>query len=124
MLSREPGHRKVENLRGASRERDQRQRDVHDVRSGDIDTVIPGAMPDPFPRPIVANEIDINARDIAEVMGQMPSINCSSSIQTSDRSKKFASKRTKIAHHYVQVSHLQAGEMVRHCDHYSRSAER
>ena len=119
MLSREQVHRKVENLRVASRERDQRQRDVHDVRSGDIDTVIPGAMPDPFPRPIVANEIDINARDIAEVMGQMPSINCSSSIQTSDRSKKFASKRTKIAHHYVQVSHLQAGEMVRHCDHYS-----
>ena len=38
--------RKVESLRRASNERDQRQRDVHDVRSGDVESGIPGAMPD------------------------------------------------------------------------------
>lgn len=112
-------HAKVEALRDSQSERDQRNRDVHDVRSGDIDTVIPGAMPDPFPKPVVANEIDVNARDIAEVMGQMPSVNCSNSLQTSDRSKKFSSKRTKIAHYYMQVSNLAAGEQIKYCDHYS-----
>lgn len=110
--------RKVKALKDAARERDQRQRDVHDVRSGDIDTVIPGSMPDAWPRPVVANMIDITARDVSEVMGQMPSINCTNSLQTSDRSKKFSSKRTKMANHYVIASRLPAGEQVRFCDHY------
>ena len=112
-------HRKVQSLRDAARDRDQRQRDVHDVRTGDIDTVIPGSMPDAWPRPVVANMIDTTARDTSEVMGQMPSINCNNSLQTSDRSKKFSSKRTKAANHYVQTSKLNAGEQVKFCDHYN-----
>src|SRR6266567_4599159 len=93
---------KVESLRRASANRDQRQRDVHDVRSGDVEAVIPGAMPDAWPRPIVANLIDTSARDFAETMGGMPSINCSAGVTTTDKAKKFSSKRTKIANHYVQ----------------------
>jgi hypothetical protein len=110
--------RKVNSLKDAARDRDQRQRDVHDVRSGDIDTVIPGSMPDAWPRPVVANMIDTTARDTSEVMGQMPSINCTNSLQTSDRSKKFSSKRTKVANHYTLVSGLQAGQQVKLCDQY------
>lgn len=110
--------RRVQSLRDAARDRDQRQRDVHDVRSGDIDTVIPGSMPDAWPRPVVANMIDTSARDTSEVMGQMPSINCTNSLNTSNRSKKFSSKKTKIANHYVQNSKLHAGEQIKFCDHY------
>lgn len=110
--------RRVEALRNAARDRDQRQRDVHDVRSGDIDTVIPGAMPDAWPRPVVANMIDTSARDTSEVMGQMPSINCTNSLNTSMRSKKFSSLKGKVANYYVQSSRLPAGEQVRLCDHY------
>lgn len=110
--------RRVEALRDAARDRDQRQRDVHDVRSGDIDTVIPGSMPDAWPRPVVANMIDTSARDTSEVMGQMPSINCTNSLNTSNRSKKFSSKKTKAANYYVQISGLSAGEQVKLCDHY------
>lgn len=110
---------KVESLRRAAAERDQRQRDVHDVRSGDIESVIPGAMPDAWPKPIVANLIDTSARDIAEVMGAMPSINCASGVMTTDKAKKFSSKRTKIANWYVQNSRLNAGEQVNFCDHYN-----
>lgn len=119
MRTLEEVHRKVSSLRDAARDRDQRQRDVHDVRTGDIDTVIPGSMPDAWPRPVVANMIDTTARDTSEVMGQMPSINCSNSLQTSDRSKKFSSKRTKAANHYVQLSKLNAGEQIKFCDHYN-----
>lgn len=110
---------KVESLRRASAERDQRQRDVHDVRSGDIESVIPGAMPDAWPKPIVANMIDTSARDLAEVMGSMPSINCASGVMTTDKAKKFSGKRTKIANFYVQNSKLNAGKQVSFCDHYN-----
>jgi hypothetical protein len=110
--------KKVEALKDAARERDQRQRDVRDVRSGDIDTVVPGSMPDPWPRPVVANMVDLAARDTSEVMGQMPSINCTNSLMTSDRSKKFSSKRTRAAAHIVLESRLQAGEQIKLADHY------
>jgi len=119
MLTYDQVTRKVEALRQAARDRDQRMKDVHDVRSGDIDTVIPGAMPDPWPRPITANSIDTSARDLAEVMGQMPAINCTNSLQTSDRSRKFSSKRTKVANHYVIQSNLTRGKQVEFCDHFN-----
>lgn len=110
---------KVESLRRAAADRDQRHRDVHDVRSGDIDSVLPGAMPDAWPKPIVANMIDTSARDMAEVMGAMPSINCASGVITTDKAKKFSSKRTKVANAYVQASQLHAGKQVTFCDYYN-----
>lgn len=111
--------KKVDSLRRAAADRDQRHRDVHDVRSGDIETVMPGAMPDAWPHPIVANLIDTSARDMAEVMGTMPSINCASGVITTDKSKKFSGKRTKIANAYVQMSQLQSGKQVQFCDYYN-----
>jgi hypothetical protein len=110
---------KVETLRRATADRDQRHRDVHDVRSGDIESVMPGAMPDAWPKPIVANMIDTAARDMAEVMGAMPSINCASGVITTDKAKKFSGKRTKIANAYIQNSKLQAGKQVTFCDYYN-----
>ena len=110
-------HAKVQRLKRANAERDQRQRDVKDVRSGKLDNVTPGAIPDAFPYPIVANTIDTTARDMAESMATMPSINCSSGIQTSDRAKRFSAKRTKIALSYLQTSRLEVRQ-VDFCDHY------
>lgn len=110
---------KVESLRRAAADKDSRQRDVHDVRSGDVETVVPGSMPDSWPKPIVANLIDTSARDIAEVMGTMPSINCSAGVTTTDKAKKYSGKRTKIANHYVQYSKLNAGPQVEFCDYYN-----
>jgi hypothetical protein len=110
---------RVEALRRAAADRDQRHRDVHDVRSGDIDTVIPGSMPDAWPKPIVANLIDTSARDLAEVMGTMPSVNCSTGILTTDKAKRFSSKKTKIANYYIQSSRLNAGKQVELADYYT-----
>ena len=110
---------KVDSLRRAAAGRDQRFNDVHDVRSGDIDTVVPGAMPDAWPKPIVANLVDTSARDMAEVMGAMPSINCSTGILTTDKAKKYSSKKTKVANYYVQSSGLDAGQQVVCADHYT-----
>lgn len=112
-------HATVESLRRASAERDQRYNNVHDIRSGDIDSVIPGSMPDAWPKPIVANLIDTSARDTAEVMGIMPSINCSAGSMSTDKAKKFSSRKTKVANYYVQCSGLGAGRQVVAADYYN-----
>ena len=65
-------HPRVEALRRAASDRDKRHRDVAVVRSGDLEQVMPGNMPDAWPKPIVANLIDTSARDMSEVMGVMP----------------------------------------------------
>lgn len=109
---------KVESLRRASADKDQRHRNVHDVRSGDIDTVIPGSMPDAWPKPIVANLIDTAARDMAEVMGVMPSVNCTTAITTTNKAKQFSSKKTKVANWYLIESGLYAGKQIVASDHY------
>ena len=109
---------KVTKLRYAARARDQRQKDVRDIRSNDVDTIIPGLMPDAFPKPIVANLVNTVCQDYAEQIGAMPSINCTSGVITSAAAKKFSSKRTKIAHYWVIDSKLPAGKQVEFCDAY------
>jgi hypothetical protein len=109
---------RVESLRRASADKDHRQRTVHDVRSGDIDTVIPGSMPESWPKPIVANLIDTSARDMSEVMGVMPSVNCTTAISTTNKAKQFSSKKTKIANWYLIESRLYAGKQITISDYY------
>jgi hypothetical protein len=116
MLSTSEVASKVSKLRLAARARDQRQKDVRDIRSNDVDTIVPSLMPDSFPKPIVANMINSMAKDYAEQIGVMPSINCTSGIITSAAAKKFSSKRTKIAHYWVIDSHLPAGKQVEFAD--------
>lgn len=118
MLSVSEVASKVSKLRDASRGRDQRQKDVRDVRSNDVDTIVPSLLPDAFPKPIVANLINTVAKDYSELMGAMPSVNCSSGIITSQAAKKFSAKRTKIAHYWLIESRLYAGKQVEFCDHY------
>lgn len=109
--------RHVEVLRRAHAERDQRHRMVADVRAQRIDSIVPGSLPDAWPRPIVANAIDTSARQLAENLAPLPSINCASGTGNSERAKKFVARRTKIAYSYVIESNLKA-QMPRGCDWY------
>ena len=56
---------------------------------------------------VVANFIDIVARDLSEVIAPLPAVNCSAVNQTSDRARQFADKRTRIASNYFRHSDLQ-----------------
>jgi hypothetical protein len=87
----------------------QRMRDIKQVRAGQMGMVFPELFPEdgPFTRPIVANMVDVAARDLSEVIAPLPSFNCSSSSMVSDRARQFAEKRTRIATYYVQYSQLQ-----------------
>ena len=87
-------------------ERQSRNRQVSAARRGDVDAVMPGVFPSNWPRPVVANVLDTTARDLAEVLARMPSIDCTTSNLTTEKAKKFAGKKTKICLYYVEHSRL------------------
>lgn len=109
--------KRVEASRRFYQERDARHMTVYDVRTGKIDNVMPGTMPDIWPKPIVANAIDIAARQMAENLAPLPAINCANGVITSEKQRKYVAKKTKIAHHYVDHSRLRA-KMTQGCDWY------
>lgn len=91
-----------------SAERDSRMQNVLAVRQGRMRDVFPDLFPEgPFDRGIVANMVDVAARDLAETLAPLPAFNCSSGKAVSDRARDFAEKRSKIANGYVDFSDLQ-----------------
>ena len=98
---------KVRKLRDHYAQRDSRWTDLQAIRQGDIQQVYPGMFPDEFPKPMVANFIDIAARDIAEVIAPLPAFNCDTTDVVSDRARKKADKRTMIASGYRDTCNLQ-----------------
>ena len=109
---------KVERLRQRSVRRDSRMRDVLRVRQGDISGVFPGAFSDDYPKPLIANFIDVAARDLAEAMAPLPAFNCSATNISSDAQRKAADTRTRIANFYVTNSDLQL-QMYKGADWYN-----
>jgi hypothetical protein len=108
---------RVESLRSRSVERDKRQLDVLAVRKGNISQIYPQFFPEGIDANVVANFIDIVARDLSEVMAPLPAINCSAANQVSDRARTFADKRTRIATNYFSNSDLQV-QMYQGADQY------
>ena len=97
---------RVQSLRYRSTERDSRNLDVLAVRRGKIADVYPNFFPEGVDANVVANFIDIVARDLSEVMAPLPAVNCSAANQVSDRARTFADKRTRIASNYFSNSDL------------------
>lgn len=86
--------------------RDMRMSNVRAARSGEVSHIMPGMLPDMWPKPIVANLIDISARFTAEQIGTVPTISCTSGVMVSDLQKRYAQKRTLVVHHYLGESRL------------------
>jgi hypothetical protein len=107
MLSMEQIGARVQTLRYRANGRDQRNGDVQMVRQGKISQVYPNFFPDGIDQNVVANFIDIVARDLSEVMAPLPAVNCSAANQVNDRARKFADTRTRIASNYFTHSDLQ-----------------
>ena len=105
-LSIEQVAARVQSLRYRSTERDGRNLDVLAVRRGKIADVYPNFFPEGVDANVVANFIDIVARDLSEVMAPLPAVNCSAANQVSDRARTFADKRTRIASNYFSNSDL------------------
>ena len=116
-LSIEQVAARVESLKFRAAERDARAGDVLTVRQGKIADVYPDFFPDGVDANVVANFIDIVARDLSEVMAPLPAVNCSSANQVNDRARRFADNRTRIAANYFNHSDLQVS-MYTGADHY------
>ena len=107
MLSTKEVAAKVARLQTRYAARDQRMRDVLSVRQGDISKVYPAMFSEEYPKPLVANFVDVAARDLAEVMSPLPSFNCAATNMVSDSARKAADTRTRIANYFVSSSDLQ-----------------
>lgn len=108
---------RVDALKYRSAKRDDRANTVLAVRKGEISSVYPEFFPEGIDGNVVANFVDIVARDLSEVMAPLPAVNCSAASQVSDRARQFADKRTRIASHYFTHSDLQI-HMYTGADHY------
>jgi hypothetical protein len=94
-------------------DRDQRMNQVLLVRQGKMRDVYPDLFPDgPFENPIVANMVDIAARDLAETIAPLPAFNCNSTSMVSDSVRKKADKREEIVNGIVDFSNLQSQMFV------------
>ena len=98
---------KVRKLRDRFHTRDSRYSDLMAIRQGDIQQVFPGAFSEEYPKPMVANFIDVAARDVAEVIAPLPAFNCDTTDSISDRARKRADKRTMIVAGYRDSCNLQ-----------------
>lgn len=99
--------RRVDAMKHRAADRDNNMANVLAVRKGDMAQVFPDMFPSDMPHAMVANFVDVAARDLAEVLAPLPSINCSTTNVTSDRARAFADKRSMIANNYVYHSRLQ-----------------
>lgn len=99
--------RRVDAMKHRAVERDGQMENVLAVRQGRMFDIYPDLFPEGMPHAMVANFVDVAARDLAEVLAPLPSINCSTTNITSENARIFADKRSMIANNYVYHSRLQ-----------------
>jgi hypothetical protein len=90
-------------------QRDAKMLQVQAIRNGRMSDIAPDIFPETgaWQQPIVANMIDIAARDMAEMIAPLPSFNCTSPTMTSERARENATIKTKVALGYATMSDLQ-----------------
>jgi hypothetical protein len=106
MLNVKEVNAKVSRLQTVYAQRDARMRDVLSIRQGDMSKVYPSMFSEEYSKPLVANIIDVSARDLAEAMAPLPSFNCSATNMVSDSARKAADLRGRVANFYVDKSEL------------------
>jgi hypothetical protein len=96
-------------IRNRFSKRDARMAQVRSIRMGKMSEVAPDVFPEtgPWQEPIIANMIDIAARDMAEMIAPLPTFTAGSMTMTSERAREAASLKTKVALGYVTNSDLQ-----------------
>lgn len=108
---------RAERLRSRYAERDGRMYKMKMARAGQIDAVMPKMFPEKWPKPIIANMLDVAAHDVAEMLAPLPAVNCSSGNMLSESARRFADKKTQIAYSYLALSRLST-QMYSGCDRF------
>jgi hypothetical protein len=90
------------------------------VRNGNLGLVAPDHFSEDWPQSMVANMVDVIARDVAESISPLPALNCSSGSMKTDTDKKRAAKKNKGGMHYWAKSNLKIAMLSgadRYCTH-------
>lgn len=100
-------HASVERMRREAGARDKRMGQARKVRDGQLQELWPDQFSDKYPQSIVANFIDVVARDLAEVIAPLPTLACSSGAMKTDADKRRAERKNRIGEHYWRESQLE-----------------
>jgi hypothetical protein len=93
-------------LKQRDADRDSRMSAVKLVRTGYAHILFRDLFPSDWPRPVIANTIDVVASDVAEQVGVLPTFSASGDSVIEDSSRKKADRSTKILNWYVWASRL------------------
>src|SRR3954469_7133295 len=96
----------VQEMKRQSQGRDGRMGDVRKVRDGEIQSLFPDQFSERYPKAIVANFIDVVARDLSEVIAPLPKLQCSSGQMKTEADKRRAERKGRIGEHYWRESRL------------------
>lgn len=99
-------HAQVEAVKHSRYEQDVCADRVRMVRQGNIELISPDFFADDLPKSVVANIIDVAARDQAELMAPLPALACSSGNMATQADRERATKANKIGAHYWTSSLL------------------
>lgn len=97
----------VRRMRNAAFNRDAAMDRVLAVRRGEFASVWPDQFSEKYPTAIVANFVDVAARDLAANLSPLPSLACSAGQMHTDADKKRAEKKNRIGFNYWRHSRLQ-----------------
>ena len=100
--------KRVELLKQRNYERDARMERILAVRQGNLVGLFEDLFPEDTAAPMVANFVDVAARDLAEVLAPLPSFNCNTTNVADPKARSRADKRGMIANNYVYNSRLQS----------------
>lgn len=100
--------KKVDNLKRINIHRDTRMENVLAVRKGQLVSLFSDYFPEGADASMVANFVDVAARDLAEVLAPLPSFNCNTTSVADPKARARADKRSMIANNYVYQSRLQS----------------
>ena len=107
---------RFEQIRMRFSERDKKMSMVAEARNGNLGSVYPSLFPEgQWSQPIVANMIDIVAKDLSEQIGVLPTISASGDSALDESARTKADKRTKIANYYLAKSKM-SSEIIRAAD--------
>lgn len=94
-------------MRSSAGLRDLAMQRVRWIRQGRFSEVWPDQFSERYPNSMVANFVDISARDLASNLSPLPTLNCASGSMRSNADKARAEKKDRIGFHYWKHSRLE-----------------
>ena len=96
----------ITDMKHRNQDRDRRMKDVWMVRTGRSQDLFSDLFPPTWPRPVIANAIDVFAQDSAEQVGVLPTFSAAGDSILSEGKRNHADRLTKIINYYMHASKL------------------